>query len=435
MADEKPAVTPFSIHADPLYLSAIADLRSAAPREAPQYQKHSIAVLPFVNIGGGEEGEAFADGISDDIITALSRHSELFVISRTSSFAYKRQATDIKKIALDLGVRYILEGSVRRSGQRLRITAQLIDAAEGKHIWAEKYEGSTDDVFDIQDRVTSAVATATHTELLLTDYDARGTSSINNSRSRELAGRAILRVHEQTTESISEGLRLAEEALLLAPSEPRAHRAIALASLSATTNGIIPFTAENHRRNFELASKAVESAPRDEQARFALGWALSNLGRYEDAISQCKIAIELNPNFANAYGDLGEHYALIGRAEEAITHSEKALKLNPLDPSFFWRRYAIAMAKFILADYDDARSRAQEIVQRHPAFLRGAVIWAASAAGCGNKIESAQAVEHCLRLAPRLTCSNLVPNYMTGFARAEHQEALEAMLRKAGLPE
>ncbi|MFN4142438.1 tetratricopeptide repeat protein [Aestuariivirga sp.] len=434
----KPTDTPNALPTDATYLTALAGLTSSpqpSSKNALAIGKHSIAVLPFVNMNRDDEGESLADGISEDIITALSRHSELFVIARTSSFAFKGQSKDIKTIAAELGVRFVLEGSVRKLGTRIRVTAQLIDGLSGSHIWAEKYDGGIEEVFDIQDRVTLAVAKSTHTELLLTDYDAKGVSAVTNPGAHEIAGRAILKVHEQTRESNAEGLALAEQAIAMAPDEPRALRALALASVSATTMGLLSPTPERHEENLRLAIKAVEASPRDEQARFALSWAYSNLTRYEEAVIQCKIALDINPNFANGYGDIGDNYVLMGRAEEAIEYAEKALRLNPLDPSFFWRRYTIALSRFILNDLEVARSQLHEIVQRHPTFLRASIAWAAAAAACDRMEEAKRAVVHCLSLAPELSMSNLVPSYFSGFARSEHQDYFLAMLRRAGLPD
>ena len=196
--------------------------------ESPAATKPSIAVLPFANMSGDPDQEFFVDGLTEDIITALSRISALWVIARTSTFTYKGKPTDVKRIAQDLGVRYVMEGSVRRAGERLRVTAQLIDAATSHHVWAERYDRSLADLFDIQDEITRSVVASTETQVLLAELQAAKSRPSTDLRARDLVTRAWARSYDLTPEAIAEASDLVEEAIRIDPSNPTVHRTRAL---------------------------------------------------------------------------------------------------------------------------------------------------------------------------------------------------------------
>jgi TolB-like protein/class 3 adenylate cyclase len=200
--------------------------------ESPAPTKPSIAVLPFANMSGDPEQEFFVDGLTEDIITSLSRISALWVIARTSTFTYKGKPTDVKRIGQDLGVRYVMEGSVRRAGERLRVTAQLIDAATGHHVWAERYDRPLADLFDIQDEITRSVVASTETQVLLAELQAVESRPSTDLRSRDLVTRAWARTYDLTPEAIAEASELVEQAIRIDPSNPTAHRTRALIFLN-----------------------------------------------------------------------------------------------------------------------------------------------------------------------------------------------------------
>jgi TolB-like protein len=194
--------------------------------EAPaSLAKPSIAVLPFVNLSADPEQEFFVDGLTDDIITALSRISALWVIARGSTFTYKGKPTDVKQVAQELGVRYVMEGSVRRAGERLRVTAQLVDAATGHHVWAERYDRPLADLFDIQDEITRSVVASTETQVALAERQAAEARPSGDFRAKDLIAQAWARTYDQTPEAIAEASDLVEEALRIDPTDPRVHLA------------------------------------------------------------------------------------------------------------------------------------------------------------------------------------------------------------------
>jgi TolB-like protein/two-component SAPR family response regulator len=268
----------------------------AQPSPAPEPDapvlpaKPSIAVLPFQNLSADPEQEFFADGLTEDIITALSRINGLWVIGRGSSFTYKGKPIDAKQVARDLGVRYLMEGSVRRAGERLRITAQLVDATTGHQVWAERYDRALADLFDIQDEITRSVAAETQTQLQLAEAAAGGSRPVSDSKARDLAVRACARLYDQTPEAIAEGSDLVDQAIRLEPLNPVAHRARAWVFFSRLWFGDIPRDPANMERGFELARAALRLAPHDEYAHLVMAYAYAYAadGQLEEAIAECE---------------------------------------------------------------------------------------------------------------------------------------------------
>lgn len=410
--------------------------------EAPPLpDKPSIAVLPFANLSGDPEQEYFADGLVEDIIAALSRISALWVIARASTFSYKGKPVDVKQVARELGVRYVMEGSVRRSGERLRVTAQLVDAISGHPVWADRYDRPLADLFDIQDEITRSVAASTETQILMAEGQgiaellSRGlTPSV--LKSHDLMMRAWSRLYDQTPDAIDEVSQLAEDAIRLDPTYARAHLIRAHVVLNRLWFGEIPHDEVNLSRAFELAKTVLRLAPRDEQAHLVMawGWAYAATGRLEEALAECERGLEINPNASLIHGNRGVYLAALGRSQEAIEACRLALQLNPRDPSNFWRKCGIAMAHFVAEDYVAALALAKKTALSRP-HLQSAIFWAASAAALDDTAEARAAVENCLAQRPDLTIGNLVPRFTLRFARNSDHERLLALLRKAGLPE
>jgi TolB-like protein/Tfp pilus assembly protein PilF len=397
--------------------------------------KPSIAVLPFVNLSADPEQEFFVDGLTEDIITALSRISALWVIARGSTFTYKGKPTDVKRVAEDLGVRYVMEGSVRRAGERLRVTAQLIDATTGHHVWAERYDRPLADLFDIQDEITRSVVASTETQVLFAERQAAESRPSTNSRARDLVARAWARKYDQTPEAAAEAWDLIEEAIRIDPSDPRAHRVRAAVFVNRIWVEEMPYDASYMGQALELAKYALRLAPGDEWAHLVMAWAWAYAaGRLEDAIAECERGLEINPNCSILLGNLGFYLAALGRPQEAIEACHLSLKLNPRDPSNFWRQYGIAVAHFVAADYAAALRDSKRIAQSRP-HLPSAILWAAAAAALDKADDARSAVEYCLARRPDLRVEGVAPNFMLRFARAEDHERLLVLLRKAGLPE
>jgi TolB-like protein len=418
--------------------------REAPPSAIPEQDRSrwpalpdqlSIAVLPFANLSADPEQEFFADGLTEDIITALSRINGLWVIARGSTFTYKGKLTDVKQAAAELGVRYVMEGSVRRAGQRLRITAQLVDGTTGRQVWAERYERALTDLFDIQDEITRSVAAETQTQLLA-EAAAGGSRPFSESKARDLGVRAWVRLYDQTPEAIVEASHLVEQAIRLEPLNPVVHRARALAFFSRLWYGEIPRDAANMARGVELARMALRLAPHDEYAHLVMAYAHAYAadGQLEEAIAECERGLEINPNCSILYGNIGAYLSALGRPREAIEACRLALKLNPRDPSNFWRHYYIAVSHFVEGDYAACLWDSKRVC-RPRSFLASGIMWAAAAAGLDDEKEARAAVDYCLAERPDLRVATVAPALMLRFARDEDHERLMALLRKAGLPE
>lgn len=405
-------------------------------RRAPPSEKPSIAILPFKNMSGDPEQEYFADGLTEDIITALSRSSELWVIARMSTFTYKGVPVDPMRVARELGVRFVMEGSVRRSGQRLRITAQLTDAVSGREVWAERYDRTLADLFDIQDEITRSVAASTETQVLLAEGRRNLQPTFGGSKANDLLARARSRLYDQTPEAVAEVSELTEEALRIEPANPTGHLMRASVVLNQLWFGEILHDEANTARAMELARTALRLAPHDERAHLVMAWAwaYAATGRLQEAIAECERGLEINPNSSLILGNLGAYLAAIGKPREAIETCQRALQLNPRDPSNFWRHYAMAAAHFAAANYVAALDQAKKTALSRP-HLQSAIIWAASAAALDESDEARAAIENCLAQRPDLTVQSVVPHFMLRYARNSDHERLLTMLRKAGLPD
>ncbi|MFQ5955229.1 MAG: adenylate/guanylate cyclase domain-containing protein [Kiloniellales bacterium] len=407
----------------------------AASADGPALElpdKPSIAVLPFVNMSGDPDQEYFGDGIAEDIITGLSRISALFVIARNSTFAYKGKAVDVKRIARDLGVRYVLEGSVRKAGERLRITAQLIDAPAGRHIWAERYDRRLVDMFDLQDEIARSVVATCQTQLDLSEGLFAESSARPDIRVWDLLSRAWRMMYRLTERSLREARHLAERAVELDPSSGRAHRVLAVIDYHLVWMGYT----NDGRRTLESARKSAESAVRlddgDEYAHWGKGLVHMACGEHEEAIGEFQRALEINPNCSLAYGSLGTVLAFAGRTEESIANIELAIRSNPRDPSIFFRFSGLAIANFVAGDYDAAIEWARKSVQRKPDWYQGHIVLAASFSRLGRIDEARQAVRKYLE---RFSDAGVSKLKSLPFKNDADRDALLDALRTAGLPE
>jgi adenylate cyclase len=395
----------------------------------PLRDKPSIAVLPFQNMSGDPEQEYFADGLSEDIITALSRMHSLFVIARNSTFTYKGRAVDVKQVGRDLAARYILEGSVRKIGNRIRVTGQLIDAETGRHIWAERYDRELVDIFDIQDEITRAVAASVQTQVVLFDGEVVSRERMNVWG---LLKRAWSRIYSLNFTSLDEARQLAEEALRLDPDNAHAHAilSVALHHLGMVRGG--PTAHDEVSRARDLALTAIKLNEGDEYSHWALGNACNWLGDTDRAIAEFRRALELNPNYSLAYGMLGTALAVAGRPEESIAASEIAIRSNPRDPSNFFRYTALAAAYFMLGNYETAIEWARKSVEQKRDWFRAHQWLIASLAHSGRLEEAQSAVSAYLEIFPKGSLRD-VDRYP--LKSTVHKESLLLGLRKAGLRE
>jgi TolB-like protein len=391
--------------------------------------KPSIAVLPFINMSGDPEQEYFSDGITEDIVAALSRLRWFFVIARNSTFVYKGQTADVKQVGRDLGVRYILEGSVRRSGQRVRITCQLLDAINGSHIWSERYDRELTDIFALQDEITTSVTSAIEPKLLAAEGLRSETRSTADLDAWDLVARALSHFWKLTAADSTAAIAILRQAVQLHPGYAPAHSMLAFAIFASGYAGWIP-AGTDRELAARLASRAAELDDSDPWVHLALGYHAFTGRQTDEAVRHFRAALDLNPNFAAATGSIGFALALDGRSEEAIRHFEQALRMSPRDPfnSFFF--VGIAVAHYLAGRFSESVNWARQAVQLRPGYLGGHRILCASLAQSGQ-IEEAKAAMNVLRkLQPDISIAGIrqaVPY------TPEPMERFLDGLRKAGL--
>jgi TolB-like protein/Tfp pilus assembly protein PilF len=377
---------------------------SASPPDRPRPQrpdKPSIAVLAFENMSGDPDQDYFSDGITLDIITALSRSPWLFVIARNTTFTYKGANVDVREVARELGVRYVLEGSVRRSAERIRVTAQLIDGTTGGHIWSDRYDGRIADVFDLQDEITRGVVASILTSVHLTASDAPIERSPRPDLTVwELTMRAWHLLYDFTPESFAAARSLLERALARDPESAEATLVLALihhhTSLMGFTEDYLPVMTEAH----DLARRAIRLDGRNEYAHWALGISAWGLHRHDEAIAALERAVAINPNCSVAYGSLGTALALVGRSDEAIANQDIAIRSNPRDPSIFFRFTGIALAHYLAGRFDQATDWAERAVHLMPHWFYGHFLLAASHHEAGRAAEAEAVIVRCREILP-----------------------------------
>jgi adenylate cyclase len=393
--------------------------------------KPSIAVLPFQNISGDPEQEVFADGTVEDITTALSKLRWFFVIARNSSFAYKGRAVNVKQVGCELGVRYILEGSVRKSGNRLRITAQLVEAETGNHVWAERYDRDLDDIFAVQDEITERVVAAIEPELYAAEDFRSQRKPPESLDAWECVIRALSALSQVTSEGRAVAERLCRQAIAIAPGHGQAHSLLAWALLRRTV------WSDDLRAVITEASAETQTAlsidERDPWAHLVQGNLFNRLRRFDDAARECRRALELNPNFALAHAYFGMALNGLGRYQEAIDSAQHALRLSPNDRNVGnFANLTIAMGCFGAERYADCLVWARMMAGKFPEDFRAFFLEASALAMHGDLVIAAEARDTLLRLRPGLTLSRMRENLPWS---GELAERLYDGLRRAGVPE
>ncbi len=329
-------------------------------------RRPSIAVLPFANQSGDKEQEYLADGITEDTITALTRFRWFFVIARNSSFAYKGRSLDAKQIAQELGVQYLLEGSVRRSAQQIRISAQLVDAASGKHIWAERYDLELTEVFAVQDAIAERVAGAIEPELLRTEGAQAAARHTGNMTAWDLVRRGTWHFHQVTRENHLKARELFREACKLDPELPEAHLWRGRVSAGMVFYGWSDDPVPDLREGMEAALTAVQLDERNPYTHYALAMVSVVAERFEQSISAARKAIEINPSFALGHLVLGMALLFSGRASEAIAPLEYGLRLSSYDPqNFVWFNF-LALARLFSGRAEAGLEAAARALQVRP---------------------------------------------------------------------
>jgi len=347
-------------------------------------QKASIAVLPFLNISGDAKQEYFSDGMTEDLITDLSKVSGLSVISRTSTAGYKGRKIDIREIGKALNVRYVLEGSVRRAGERVRINAQLIDAATGGHLWAERYDGAFKDIFSLQDRVLERIVGSLAIRLSERERQrvaAKGTDSV---AAHDLYLRGLFEESKFTREANAEATRLYEQALSIDPNYPLPYARLSNILQYVSRSGWSDDVDSDLRKAVELAEKAVALDEQNPGLHWVLGRALARIhkpGMLKRGIESMKRAIELDPGFSDAYAFLGQLYAGDGRPEDGLRSVETAMRMNSRYP--FWYLFVRGSNHLVAEDYEKAIADLERAMSRSPTaqFVRWVLAFAYVEAG------------------------------------------------------
>jgi adenylate cyclase len=409
--------------------AVVGALNASMPLALPD--KPSIAVLPFQNMSGDPEQEYFADGMVEEIITALSRVGWFFVIARNSSFAYKGKHVDVRQVGRELGVRYVLEGSIRKSGNRVRITGQLIEAANGNHVWADKFEGSLDDVFELQDRITETVVAAIEPSLQGAEIRRSSTKPTGRLDAYDLYLRALSHRHALTRESLDEAIRLLERAIVLDPDYAFAK---ALAASTHTVRGIQSWaTAEDIVRGQQLAHEALISSQDDPTTIALAAHAMAWLGReYDIALAAMDRAIRLNPNSAQILMLSGHLQTWVSDADSAVDHLSRAIRLNPVDPEIGYSLGGLANALLIKGDYDKALEVARRTARETPRWMGAWRSLVVASVKTERLQEAQEAVRHMLLLAPNHSISQ--SSRALRFRDERVCDMIVDALRKAGLP-
>jgi TolB-like protein len=414
----------------------VSDVAAARPETAAVFaipDKPSIAVLPFQNMSGDPNQDYFADGVVEEIITALSRFQQIFVIARNSSFAYKGRFVGSKQIGLELGVRYVLEGSIRRSGSRVRITVQLIEAASTAHLWADRFEGDLDNIFDLQDEVTASVVGAIAPKLEFAEI-RRAQRKTESLDAYDCYLRGLASFHPSTNASISEALQLFHRAIELDSQFAAAYGMAAWCHVRRKGSRWATDPASEAKEAAWLVDKALEFGRDDAVALASAGYSLAYVvGDLDQGSAMLERAVSINPNLAFALSLCGWPKVWLGQLPASIDLQARAMRLSPRDPQIFLMESATAFAHLCAGRYDEASTWAMRAFNNQPNFIMSPAALAASAAHAGRDEEARKAIVRVRQLDPTLRISSLA--HWTPFQRPEHLATWADGLRKAGLPE
>jgi DNA-binding SARP family transcriptional activator len=403
-------------------------------RDARTADKPVVAVLPFESRSADPQHQHFCDLLGDDVSDALSRVSSFLVIARAATAAYLGKAVDVRQIGADLGAAYVLQGSVHRLGDRLRISTQLSDTASGLHLWAEQFDYAAAELLDLEDLIVRTMAGSIETQIVVAGRNRLRDAASGPVTAQDLILRGTGLLYNETAESYAESKRLAEQAIALEPRNPMAHLLRAEAHVYCLATRLVEYDAEKAACGVDLATAALAMAPGYEWAHLACAQAYVDVGKIEVAITHCERALEISPSNANAFARLGQCHALLGRSTEAIGDCRHALEFNPRGTENFAWHFSLALAHFVAENHADALQEALRVRRLRPDFLRADVLVAASATALGRKAEADAALAQCLARYPDLRTEDIAPRIMPGFARSTDRERLAALLVAAGLP-
>jgi TolB-like protein/tetratricopeptide (TPR) repeat protein len=405
------------------------------PTAAPALpDKPSIAVLPFQNLSGDPGQDYFADGVVEDIIAALSRMRWLFVIARNSSFTYKGRAVDVKQVGRELGVRYVLEGSMRKAANRVRISGQLIDASKGVSLWADRFEGALTDIFDLQDQITTSVVGAIGPRLESAEMTRAKHKPTESLDAYDYYLRGMANFHQRTKDAIGRALPQFYKAIELDPDFATAYGIAAQCYFWRKINGWMTDRQQEIAEGLRLARRAVDLGKDDAVALARGGHSIAHLsGDLDAGITYIDRALVLNPNLAIAWQLGGFLRLFYGQPDAGSEYLARSIRLSPLDPEMFRAYVGTAYSHFYLGRFEEALLWGEKALRELPTFLPAAGVIAASHALAGRRDEAEHAMRYLRELDPTLRISNL--RQWWPLRRPEDVARFEDGLRKAGLPE
>jgi adenylate cyclase len=396
--------------------------------------KPSIAVLPFQNMSGDPEQEYFADGMVEEIITALSRNKQLFVIARNSSFTFKGKAVDIKQVARDLGVRYVLEGSVRKSGNRIRITGQLIEAASGAHLWADKYDGALEDVFDLQDQVAASVVGAIAPSVTRAEIERAKRKPPSSLDAYDCYLRGLAAHWQYTRDSTDQAVGLYDQSIALDPQFAPAYSALAFALIGRKGWGWSTDPSADVSQAIAYAKSALRLGPQDPlvlaQSAGALIYANGDVELADGLLEE---ATRLDPNGMSGWLWGGMTKMFLGNHEAAIDYFQRALRLSPLDPRIFYAQGGLAYSHFLLGNYEEGLKCATAALRHHPKNVPSLRAAMACNALCGNLAAAQELWRQVAVLSPSDRASETRKRFP--WKNEQDLAKLEHAFRLAGMPE
>jgi adenylate cyclase len=406
---------------------------TSPPNDLPLPDKPSIAVLPFENMSGDPEQEYFSDGITEDIITELSRLRWLFVISRNSSFTYRGKAVEVKRVAEELGVRYVLEGSVRKAGNRIRITAQLIDASADRHVWAQRYDRDLEDIFALQDEIGSQIVSTVNVEIGDTEQERVSRQQPENLDAWELYQRGMWLLWRLSKQNREEARTFFGKAIDLSPTFASPYAGLAYLGCLDVTFATAESIPQTLAESLQAGQRAVELDGRDAFARYVLGRTHGMLGHGDSAIAESEKSVQLSPSFALAHYGLGYNLLWFGRSAEAIPAFDTAIRLSPHDPVLWAFHTMKGWGHFHLGEHAAAEALMRRALQEGPKQLWPHLGLASALAEQGRMTEAKDVLGDLARIRSGLSVSTVVG--MLQNHAVDYSERVSAALRKAGLPE
>jgi adenylate cyclase len=418
---------------DPADIERVIDsLRKAGLPDKPPLSlpdKPSIAVLPFVNMSDDPKQEYFSDGLTDQIINGLSKVSNLFVIARNSTFTYKGKPVKVQKVAEDLGVKYVLEGSVQKTADRIRITAQLIDATTGHHLWSERYDRDPEDIFAVQDDITMEIMKAMQVKLSGGEQArvwARGTE---NLEAYMKVLQALENIYQINIESNARARQLAEEAIALDPEYSSAYLLLSITHMMDVLYGSSKSPRDSMARSMELTQKSLALDDSSADAHSQLGFLYTMTRQHDKGIAEAERAVALNPNNANAYNRLGLALRFAGRPEEAVPVIRKSIRLNPFPPGATY--YNLGMAYLYTGQCEESIAACEKALQRENDNLFAHVTATVAYNMCGREEEARATAADVSRINPKFSLEYFAKRLP--YKNQADTDRYIAALRKAGL--